>query len=304
MPGFRRPLPLHVLPAFEAAARLQSFRLAAEELHLTPSAVSHQIRLLEDAVGVSLFQRLPRRLQLTDAGRSFASTVREALERLQSEAHRLSPEPAAGRLRLSLPDFVAHLFVLPGLSEFRARHPNLDLDIQTTMSLADVEAGDADAAVRIGAGQWGKLASYPISSVVGTVVASPELAARARDARQRCELPWVCLERLEDHTQATLRAAGFRTEPTRALRVDSAMALVQAAEEGLGLAVLYTPSNRPLQANGRLVALSHEPIVVRFAMYFVCRQNDVHRPDLLALRAWLIDCIAEPPQTAASLADD
>ena len=143
MPGSRRPLPLHVLPTFEAAARLESFRLAAQELHLTPSAVSHQIRLLEDVIGLSLFQRLPRGLQLTDAGRSFAATVREVLERLQSEAHRLSPEPAAGRLRLSLPDFVAHLFVLPALCEFRTRHPHLGIFVGPAHVEDRVTAGSA-----------------------------------------------------------------------------------------------------------------------------------------------------------------
>jgi LysR family glycine cleavage system transcriptional activator len=292
MPGSGRSLPLHVLPAFEAAARLGSFRLAAAELHLTPSAVSHQIRSLEEAVGISLFQRLARGLKLTDEGRAFASTVREVLERLETEAQRLSPAPPSGRLRLSLPDFVAHRFVLPALAEFRIRHPHLELDIHATMSLADVEAGEVDAAVRIGPGQWGTLASQRITDVIGIVVASPELAVRAQDSNQQGELPMVCLDRLEQHTRQTLNAAGFRTHATRTLRVDSSMALAQAAEEGLGLTVIYTPPNKPFLPNARLVALSQEPILVPFAMFFVCRQKDVHRPDLTALRTWLIDCIA------------
>ncbi|HMJ13503.1 MAG TPA: LysR substrate-binding domain-containing protein [Polyangiaceae bacterium] len=292
MLGSGRSLPLHVLPAFEAAARLGSFRLAAAELHLTPSAVSHQIRLLEEAVGTSLFERLPRGLQLTDEGRAFASTVREVLERLETEAKRLSPEQPSGRLRLSLPDFVAHLFVLPALAAFRARHSHIDLDIQATMSLADVEAGDVDAAVRIGSGQWGKLVSHQITEVVGTVVASPELAAHALDSSRQAEVPMLCLDRLEQHTRQTLHDAGFRTHATRAVRVDSSMALLRAAEEGLGVTVVYTPPNKPFQPNARLVALSHEPIIVPFAMYFVCRQNDTQRPELVALRAWLIECIA------------
>jgi LysR family transcriptional regulator, glycine cleavage system transcriptional activator len=292
MPGSGRSLPLHVLPAFEAAARLGSFRLAAEELHLTPSAVSHQIRLLEEAVGISLFQRLARGLQLSEEGRAFAATVREVLERLETEAQRLSPAPPVGRLRLSMPDFVAHLFVLPALSQFRDRYPHLELDIHATMSLADVEAGDVDAAVRIGPGQWGTLASQRITDVIGTVVASPELAVRARGSNTQDELPMVCLDRLEQHTRQTLNAAGFRTHPTRALRVDSSMALVQAAEEGLGVTVIYTPPSKPFQPNPRLVALSDEPIIVPFAMFFVCRQKDADRPELTAVRAWLIECIA------------
>lgn len=292
MPAVRRPLPLHVLPAFEAAARLGSFRLAAEELHLTPSAVSHQIRVLEEAVAVSLFQRLPRGLQLTEAGRTFAAAAREILQRLDTEVANLSPETPRGRLGLSLPDFVAHLFVLPALAQFRARHPHLELDIHATMSLADVEAGDVDAAVRIGRGQWGKLVSHRITDVIGTVVAAPELAAHALNPSQQGELPMICLDRLEEHTRETLKAAGFRTHATRSLRVDSSMALLRAAEEGLGVAVLYTPPSKPFQPSSRLLALSHEPIIVPFAMYFVCRPSDVNRPELSALRAWLLECIA------------
>jgi DNA-binding transcriptional LysR family regulator len=102
----------------------------------------------------------------------------------------------------------------------------------------------------------------------------------------------VCLDRLEQHTRQTLDAAGFRTHATRTLRVDSSMALVQAAEEGLGLTVIYTPPNKPFLPNARLVALSQEPILVPFAMFFVCRQKDVNRPEPTALRTWLTECIA------------
>src|SRR5215510_2633258 len=124
----RRNLPLHTLPAFEAAARHASFRLAAAELHLTPSAISHQIRTLEDALGMRLFQRLPRGLKLTEAGANYASTVREALDRLGEGG---APASSHGRLRLSVPDWVARFVVLPALARFRVQEPYLDVDINT-----------------------------------------------------------------------------------------------------------------------------------------------------------------------------
>jgi len=280
-----------VLPAFEAAARLASFRAAAEELHLTPSAISHQIRLLEEAVGVALFLRVPRGLTLTEAGRQFAATVREALLRLETEADGLVPRPEPNRLRVSLPDFVAHLHVLPALSQFRSRHPHIDLEISATMELADVEAGEADAAVRFGPGQWGKLRSYPITELVGTVVAAPELAAQAHALSERGELPMVCLHQLEEHTRKTLSSVGLRGNAARALRVDSYMALVQAARAGLGVAVVYGAPSKPRELDGSLVALSSDDIAVPFAMYFVCRQHESERPDLAALRSWLVECL-------------
>jgi LysR family glycine cleavage system transcriptional activator len=159
------------------------------------------------------------------------------------------------------------------------------------MALADVEAGEADAAVRIGPGRWGNLLSHRISEVFGTVVASPELAAHAGALSQRGELPMVCLNQLEEHTRRTLSAIGLEAQPNRALRVDNYMGVVQAAERGLGVAVIYTTPAKPFEAGGKLVALSRDPIPAPFAMYFVCRQGEAERPDLIALREWLVDCI-------------
>lgn len=291
MASVPRKLPLHVLPAFEAATRLRSFRAAAEELHLTPSAVSHQIRLLEDILGVPLFRRRARGLELTDAGRSYAETVRESLGRLEAEADRLASAPKPRRLRVSLPDFVAHLHVLPALQRFRDRSPHVDLDISATMALADIESGDADAAVRIGMGQWGKLQSFRIADMLGTVVAAPELAERAASLSERGELPIVCLSTLEAHTRETLTSAGFRADTSRAICVDSYLGVVQAVEAGLGVAVLYAPAPNVYHRRSRLVALSDEPIRPPFAMYFVCRQSQAARPEIGALREWLVECI-------------
>jgi LysR family transcriptional regulator, glycine cleavage system transcriptional activator len=291
MPGSRLKLPLHVLPAFEAAARHGSFRAAAAELHLTPSAISHQIRLLEEAIGCSLFERLPRGLKLTRAGESYAKTVSEVLGRLRADAEELAPNGKPHRLRISLPDFVAHLFALPALAQFRARHPHIDLEINATMALSDVEGGEVDAAVRIGPGRWGKLQSHRISEVFGTVVAAPELAAHAAALSERGELPMVCLNQLEEHTRRTLSAIGLTAQPDRALRVDNYMGVVQAAQRGLGVAVVYATPGKPFQTEGHLVALSRDPIPAPFAMYFVCRQGEQERPDLIALREWLTDCI-------------
>ncbi len=282
-----RKLPLHVLPAFEAAARHGSFRAAAEELHLTPSAISHQIRLLEEALGVPLFERRPRGLQLTAAGRRYAQTVRESLVRLESEARALLPAPDCARLRLSMPDFVAHDLLLPGLSDFRARYPEVDLEMSTTMALSDVEAGEADAAVRIGVGTWGTLRSYLITELTATVVAAPALAADAAALSARGELPMVCMAMLEDHTRRTLEGIGLYPQAGRGLRVDNYKGLVQAAEAGLGVTVLFTTTGAVLESNEKLQALTQEPIAVPFSVHFVCRRQDSESSAMRALREWI-----------------
>jgi LysR family glycine cleavage system transcriptional activator len=282
-----------VLPAFEAAARHGSFRAAAIELHLTPSAISHQIRTLEQALGVRLFRRLPRGLALTEAGRKYALTVSDVLTRLETGADDIGRMSAPGRLRVSMPDFVARYYVLPTLSQFRARHPYIDLDISTSMALADLEAGEADAAVRLGHGTWGKLRSYRVANLVGTVVAAPPLAARAQALSAQGALPMICMSQLEDHTRKTLAEFGFIANPDRALRVDNYLGLVQAAEEGLGVTVIYATAGVPFQSNERLVALSNEVTPFPFSLYFVCRPREADRPDIAALRAWLCEGVAQ-----------
>lgn len=292
MSGLRQKLalhariPLHALPAFEVAARHESFRAAASELHLTPSAISHQIRALEGAVGVALFQRLPRGLRLTEAGRKYARVVAEVLLRLEREADEIGRAAAPSRLRVSMPDFVARYWVLPALARFRSRHPRVDLDVSTSMALADLEAGEADAAIRLGSGKWGQLHSHRITGFSGTVVAAPRLAAQARSLSERGELPMVCVRGIEEQTRRDLGEVGLVAPRELTLRVDNYLDARQAAEEGLGVTVLYGPPAAPFQSNEHLVALSGRPCAAPFAMYFVCRPRDAERPEMVALRDW------------------
>ena len=280
----RRNLPLHALPAFEAAARHGSFRLAAAELHLTPSAISHQIRVLEDALGMRLFQRLPRGLKLTEGGANYASTVREALDRLDADGAAASSF-GYGRLRVSAPDWVSRFVLVPALARLRAHQPQLDIELNTGMGLVDLEAGDADAAIRFGMGQWGKLRSYRLANFTASVVAAPGLATVAHEqSAHNGELPMVCLEKLEQTTRKTLASIGLIAHPERALRLDAYQDVIQAAEEGLGVTMTFAMSGAVPEENARLVTLSERPIPVPFALYFVCRELEADRPDIATLR--------------------
>jgi len=293
----RRPLPMHALPAFDAAARHGSFRAAAEELHLTPSAISHQIRTLEDALGVKLFRRLSRGLVLSDAGRAYAETVREALDRLDDGADGLNGAGEGKRVCISMPDFVARLFALPQIARFRARHPDLEIEINTGFGLCNLEAGGVDAAIRIGRGYWAETASYLFSPLVATFVASPDIAARAGELSDAARLPVVCLKDQETLTRESLARGGLTAAPTGMLRVDSCAGLVQAAEEGLGVAVIYHPPARVFEATERLARLPSCPVPVPFSMYFVCRRVDAERAEVRALREWVLEPGFCLPQT-------
>jgi LysR family glycine cleavage system transcriptional activator len=282
----RRELPLHVLPAFEAAARHGSFRAAAQELHLTPSAISHQIKLLEDALGLNLFRRLPRGLALTAAGREYRTTVGEVLERLQHDADALSGAATGTKLRISMPDCIAMNYFLPGLHHFRANNPEFELEISVGAELADVEGGAVDAAIRMGRGRWDKLCSYKLADICGTPVAAPELAAHALELSTRGELPVVYLPVIENCTRRTLAAIGLTTSLERGMAVNSQLFLIQAVEEGLGVAVMVHPSWDRVSPRPRLMLLTEEPLPLPFGMYLVCRETEARHRRMIALRDW------------------
>lgn len=134
-------------------------------------------------------------------------------------------------------------------------------------------------------GQWGKLRSYRLAEFTASVVAAPSLAGAVHELSVRGELPMVCLDKLEQHTRKTLAAIGLTAQADRALRVDSYRDVVQAAEEGLGVAVMYGTRKTPAVANDRLVALSSQPLPVPFATI---------RPRSKAMSRWQAAAWPEP----------
>jgi len=151
----RRLPPLNAIRAFEAAARHLSFTKAAEELFVTQAAVSHQIKALEAALGLQLFRRFNRRLMLTDAGQAYLPPLRDALDQIAAATARLKSMEETGSLTVSvLPSFAAK-WLLPRLSCFRERHPELDVLVSASHSLVDFGYDEVDLAIRYGLGRCG-----------------------------------------------------------------------------------------------------------------------------------------------------
>jgi LysR family glycine cleavage system transcriptional activator len=146
--------PLNALRAFEAAARLMSFSRAADELAVTPAAVSHQIRALEEDLGTRLFRRLNRALELTDSGRLLLPDLAEAFGRIQAGVGRLRRHNATGTLTVTTsPSFAAKWLVLR-LHRFAERHPEIDVRVTASDTVVDLASGDVDIAIRYGAGRY------------------------------------------------------------------------------------------------------------------------------------------------------
>lgn len=247
----QRPPPLQLLPAFEAASRLLSFSKAAAELHVTTAAVSQQIRQLESHLGLPLFLRLTRRVELTDAGRQFAELVSRMLQQYRQGHADLLHHHTRPVLRLSMTPLVAQELLIPRLAAFQAQHPDVSIRLDARMDFVDFEREPIDAAIRVGKGPWPGLQAQPLCRCVAAIVASPQLLARQ---------PVHGIDDLARHTlihpreapldwRAAAHFLGRDELPRRAdLVLDSDLSALKAAEQGLGLALCLLPASAKVQA--------------------------------------------------------
>jgi LysR family glycine cleavage system transcriptional activator len=296
---------LQLLPAFEASARLLSFSKAAAEMHLTASAISQQIKQLETHLGLALFRRLTRRIELTEAGLAFASVAQRTLVVYRQGHAEMSQQFARPTLRLSMVPLVAHELVLPALAGFQQAYPGIDLQLETGMALVDFDQHPVDAAIRFGLGAWAGLEALPLCDTQGTVVAAPDLARR---------LPVNSPQDLRHHTLIHSRGTqgdwdtaaaslGLARMPRKGdLVLDTDLAALRAAEQGLGVALGILPLISPWIEAGRLLALA-SPTDLPMKLYFVFRQSEseARRAQLMQLHRWLLSLFEalEAPVLAA-----
>lgn len=169
--------PLNALRAFEAAARHLSFTKAAAELHVTQAAISHQVKALEETLGVMLFRRLNRRLVLTDHGQSYLPVLREAFDQIDTATRRLHADERAGPLRISALSSFAARWLLPRLPHFRERHPEIDVVVSVSDALIDFSTENIDIGLRYGHGNYPGLANEHLLDDEIFPVCSPKLLA-------------------------------------------------------------------------------------------------------------------------------
>jgi LysR family glycine cleavage system transcriptional activator len=284
-------VPLHALPGFIAAARLGNLSRAAASLHLTVSALSHQMRGLEDQLHRKLFERTRRGLALTDAGEQLFQAVAPAYDMLELA---LRPERARSEqsLVLSVMPSVASSWLLPRLATFVAAHPEIELSLQSTTDLVDFDREAVDAAMRFGAGAWPGVRSERLFDEWVVPVASPALLARFPDADRR-ELSELPLLRDPGDRWREWFARFGGTPPRRYVAsFDNTETLQRAAVEGMGVALGRYTMARVLIDRGRLVALSSERLPADYAHYLVYPPRSERHPALLAFRTWLLEAAA------------
>lgn len=299
---FRRLPPLHTLEAFEASARRLSFKLAAQELHLTPSAISHQIKALEDFLGFELFRRGNRSLELSDGGKAYLAVVRDTLARLRDGSLRVARRHGRTALKISMGPFIASELILPALPSFQDAHPEVDVRIDTDLRPIDLLHEDTDIALRFGSGQWPQLTAEHLLTMSAVPVCTPSLV-RALRKRGPAELQDVVLihsSPMPDAWAMWAKAAGVTLGvPKRDIWLDSYLAILRAAEQGLGLALGMVPLVDPWLRRRKLATPWPQlKMQIPQGYYLVHRPDDSDRPEVLAFRDWLRELLARETSLA------
>jgi LysR family glycine cleavage system transcriptional activator len=291
----RRLPPLNALKAFEAAARSESFTRAADELNVTQGAVSHQVKGLEDTLGLKLFHRERQRLILTESGRQYLAVVRDALDRIAVGTEQLLQRQSSGVLTVSTsPDFAAK-WLINRLGRFAEKHPGIDLRVSASTQYVDFAREEVDVAIRHGDGNWPGLDIVRLYSERLFPVCSPKLAAGRNRITKPSDLLKFPLLRLEDakNWARLFEAAGIADPVGPGPVLNRASMLIDAAIDGQGVALARTALAAWDLIQGRLI----RPLAVSLRMantyWIVCPKAASEVPKIAAFRAWVLGEVAD-----------
>jgi LysR family transcriptional regulator of beta-lactamase len=248
----RPQLPLNALRAFEAAARHQNFTRAALELCVSQAALSHQIRALEERLGVSLFNRLPRGVALTDEGARLYPVLNEAFDRIAVSLDRFVGGHFRQVLSVGVVGTFATGWLLPRLADFNALHPDIELRVQTHNNRIDLAGEGLDLAIRFGDGDWQGQVSDAVLEAPFAPLCAPALARMLRQPRDLANVAMLRSYR-SDEWPRWLQAAGAPELEARGPVFDSSLTLASAAASGAGVALLPLKMFEQDLAQGRLV---------------------------------------------------
>jgi LysR family glycine cleavage system transcriptional activator len=300
----RRLPPLNGLKAFEAAARSESFTRAAEELNVTQGAVSHQVKALEDTLGLKLFHRERQRLILTEAGRNYLAVVRDALDRIAVGTERLLQRQEGGVLTVSTsPDFAAK-WLVNRLSRFADKHPDVDLRVSATTHYVDFAREDVDIAIRHGDGNWPGLHVERLYSERLFPVCSPKLVAVGNRITKVADLLKFPLLRLEDAKNWTrlFEAAGVKASVGPGPVLNRASMLIDAAIDGQGIALARTALAAWDLVNGRLVRPVDVSLRMANTYWIACPKAASNVPKIATFRDWVLAEAAKDTRRLKALA--
>lgn len=290
--------PLNALRVFETAARHLNYSRAAEELFLTHSAVSHQIKALEGELAVQLFRRAGRNMLLTEEGQRLYAHVREGLARLTQGVAEVRAKSRQQTLNISVTPSFAAGWLVPRLPDFYHRHPQIEVNLRATTALADFSREDVDLALRYGPGKWPGLHAEKLLHGDFIPVCSP----RYRDGR----LPQTARELLDcallHHASLSweewFKSVGVNVEaPLRGPRFSDYTLAIRAAEAGQGVVLAHADLIKDELAGNRLIRIVKDRSALQapFAYYLVYLENTELPPKVSVFRDWLLEQVKENP---------
>jgi LysR family glycine cleavage system transcriptional activator len=286
------PLPSYkFLRTFQVVAKLQSFKAAADELFVTPSAISHQIKALEEQLGVALFARGVRTLTLTDAGAHYLQHVSDIFAKLESVTEQVQVRYGRSIIRLHVPPFFADELLLPRLGSFSRVGRETDIRIETTLSVPKTLPPEADMSVIVGTGPWEGLTSHKLFAQTFIAACSPGFLLE-NPIGTYGDLNNKTLLQHEERRDAWERwALGLGIspiKPNRLIRLDNMSAVVLAAEQHAGVALVPARLSADRFAAGALVKLFEAELTTNENYVLLHRPEDHRREDLQELTQWIL----------------
>ncbi len=293
----RRLYPMNAMRAFEASARHLSFVKAADELYVTPAALSHQVKKLENYLGAKLFNRLHRGITLTSAGLSLLEDIRHIFADLDDIVERFFETEAEGALTISVAPMFAAKWLLPRLQDFETSFPELDLRISSSLSLVDFTSDAFDAAIRIGHGNYPGVQSIELLQETVTPMCSPRLLDDGRPATQASDLQNHVL--LHDESMSFDPAAptwetwfatfgAVPSNPARGPRFSQPDHALQAAVDGAGIVLGWRTLARDDIKAGRLVELFDHTLPLNSSLFLVYPEAYTRRQKIQLFENWLL----------------
>lgn len=305
----RRLPPLNSLRAFESAARWLSFSKAADELFVTPAAVSQQIKQLEDYLGIALFHRMTRAVRLTEDARTVLPLVTEGFDKLAEAVDRLAQDQETGLLTVSSAPTFAQKWLLPRLPDFTEKHPDIDLRLDASLLSRDFERDGIDIGIRLGLGDYPGLHVARVFGEQVSVVCSPKLLEGERPLRTPEDLQHHRLVHVDwgqfsvplPDWKMWLTAAGLEDMPVKygpTFTVEN-MA-IEAAAAGSAVALVSNFAVVEELKTGRLVRPFELALKAGFSYWLVCPHENMRRAKVKAFSNWLLE-EAEQDETAKAL---
>jgi len=286
-----RNISLRGLRTFCVAAAHESFRTAADELFITASAVSHQIKNLEQELGQKLFDRGNRDLRLTEAGQSLYADVHPLIQKIHTVAGRFSSAISRSSLRVSVQPFFASEIFVPRLAEFALEHPEIDITVETSDESSEKHPTLSDASIRIFKDPPANLSADSLLPLRLVVAGSPEFQRKLKIKNREIvsEFPIIVHDSRPKAWKKWARAADVNVPPdSRKIRLDSMITIVRAAERGLGAALIPTKLSDAWFDSGALVRLFEQELPTRDCYYLVSTHSAGAEKNVQLFRNWVL----------------